>query len=934
MASVEEGEIVEDCVTNYYFVDSNQNPLSFSCLPLKWNNNDDGGHDERKVESTKHAFLQGIAVDGCQQIHWKVTAWKFVLTCTLPEIYVLLDAEGGRWIKLQRPQKSYEDIIRTVLISVHCLHFMKKNSEESSIALWKHVRKTFSAYEVPPSKKDLLDHMQWIKEAVFRDKDIAKAKNLPTFLSEMSGKRKGLSEDNRIEKRAKFIVSEEDDDNDDHYDSCEAEGDQLFDRVCAFCDDGVVKEDAYDLFIQLYNLVLALLVNLWVIAAHKFMPYRFLCAKIANIKSINALFVVFPCISATCGHFYHPQCVSELIFPREKNKAQVLQKQIQAGEAFTCPAHICFICRQGESADAAQRHTTANAYQGCPEKNISFQQDDEKNIPQRAWEKLLINRILIYCMDHKICRNILTPKRDHLLFPEVGGNKDQYPSVLRPEKLHVMSERRSKVYGILTDEVTLKKLPKGITDDFIKNKEKKPFEKVGKINSSASMIRPQSISTYEWRKPNNPSAMGRFKSTVKSGKPLSSSSMGGVSEKGAIANIPSKKARTLRTPEMRKRFLLAFLRKEEYVLQEYDVRIQILINNSMSSFNEEEFLAEQRRKCVNTSSQLSRVVNTITLGKVECLVQAIQAAMKKLQEGGTIEDAKAVCEPAILSQSIKWKKKLHVLLAPFIHGMRYTSFGRHFTKVEKLKQVVSRLRWYVQDGDTACILNRTKTTSKSQDDNLSFALYPTTARNSVKIVDFCCGSNDFSCLMKEELERMGRKCSFKNYDLIQPKNDFNFEKRDWMSVGLGELPEGSNLIMGLNPPFGVQASLANQFIEKALSFMPKLLILIVPKETERLDMKEIPYDLIWEDDQILSGKSFYLPGSVDVHDQRMEQWNLEPPPLYLWSRPDWTIKHNSVALEYGHLLPNQGMGHDFPTFVNGYGDINSILEESIPEADI
>jgi len=40
-------------------------------------------------------------------------------------------------------------------------------------------------------------------------------------------------------------------------------------------------------------------------------------------------------------------------------------------------------------------------------------------------------------------------------------------------------------------------------------------------------------------------------------------------------------------------------------------------------------------------------------------------------------------------------------------------------------------------------------------------------------------------------------------------------------------------IMGLNPPFGFKASLANQFINKALTFKPKLIILIVPKETER-----------------------------------------------------------------------------------------------------
>ena len=95
--------------------------------------------------------------------------------------------------------------------------------------------------------------------------------------------------------------------------------------------------------------------------------------------------------------------------------------------------------------------------------------------------------------------------------------------------------------------------------------------------------------------------------------------------------------------------------------------------------------------------------------------------------------------------------------------------------------------------------------------------------------------------------------------------------------------------MGLNPPFGVKASLANKFINKALSFKPKLIVLIVPKETERyapyscwqnilltspshisfweffflcafivwlsrLDQKKIPYDLIWEDSECLAGK--------------------------------------------------------------------------------
>lgn len=38
-----------------------------------------------------------------------------------------------------------------------------------------------------------------------------------------------------------------------------------------------------------------------------------------------------------------------------------------------------------------------------------------------------------------------------------------------------------------------------------------------------------------------------------------------------------------------------------------------------------------------------------------------------------------------------------------------------------------------------------------------------------QIVDFCCGSNDFSCLMNTKLEETGKKCLYKNYDLFQAK---------------------------------------------------------------------------------------------------------------------------------------------------------------------
>lgn len=66
------------------------------------------------------------------------------------------------------------------------------------------------------------------------------------------------------------------------------------------------------------------------------------------------------------------------------------------------------------------------------------------------------------------------------------------------------------------------------------------------------------------------------------------------------------------------------------------------------------------------------------------------------------------------------------------------------------------------------------------------------------------------------------------------QNDFNFTKKDWFHVTREDLPfEGRRLIMGLNPPFGVNAALANKFVEHALTWEPKLVVLIVPPVTRR-----------------------------------------------------------------------------------------------------
>ncbi|KAK1305838.1 hypothetical protein QJS10_CPA10g01897 [Acorus calamus] len=259
------------------------------------------------------------------------------------------------------------------------------------------------------------------------------------------------------------------------------------------------------------------------------------------------------------------------------------------------------------------------------------------------------------------------------------------------------------------------------------------------------------------------------------------------------------------------------------------------------------------KKKKSVSKEMPREEIGVRTKTPKILDKAVRTALQKLKEGSSIEDAKAVCEPEIVNQIIKWRNKFKVYLAPFLHGLRYTSFGRHFTKKEKLQEVVEKLHWYVSDGDM--------------------------------IVDFCCGANDFSCFMKQKLDETGKKCLFKNYDIIQSKNDFGFVKKDWMTVQRNDLSKCSELIIGLNPPFGVKAALANKFIDKALQFKPKLVILIVPEETERyvthssslyitrscttshicsaihvrLDKKKQPeYDLIWEDRKSLSNLALQI----------------------------------------------------------------------------
>ncbi|KAM7492749.1 hypothetical protein LguiA_035670 [Lonicera macranthoides] len=875
-SSDDEGETVPQAVSNYHFVNDKDEPISFAELPVTW-------HEDKTPDGgNKQIFLHGTTDNGLQKVYKLVTAWKFDLSFARPEISVL--SKENNWISLLKPRKSFEDTIRTILITVHCLHYLKKNPEVSGKALWDHLSKVPSLHEIRPSENDLVVHMNFIADAVKRDEGLAKSKFLVTFLEDKPRKREAIDEDVGNKTMSGFITDDYMIDENEE-DGSDEEAD-LFDSVCAICDNGGkilpcegrclrsfhatvdAGSDSICESLGLSDEQVEAIQNFFCKNCQYKQHQCFACGKLGSSdKSTGA--EVFSCVSATCGRFYHPHCVAKLLH-RDEAAAEELEKKIAAGDSFTCPIHKCCVCKQGENKMepglqfAVCRRCPKSYHRKCLPRKISFEDLEDEGIIQRAWEGLIPDRILIYCLKHEIDDEIGTPIRDHIKFPNIGPKKKR-PALELPSSREEVTLKERSLASKDTSGKRIVKLQKGVDKASSAIKQGDSSRKREPILSGSVASKKQKLTNASREPLNKASSTSASKTSLgemlyaymnKDSEPVKSSkddtTVSELEQTQTAKPLPKKLSSSPPLDADSKR------------------RIMALMKEATSSVTLEEIVKQHKVPSTHTSSSRYLVDKTITLGKVEGSIEAVRAALKKLEdEKCTIEDAKAVCEPGILNQIIKWKSKLRVYLAPFLLGMRYTSFGRHFTKVDKLREIANILRWYVQDGDT--------------------------------VVDFCCGANDFSCLVKKRLDEMGKNCSYKNYDVLQAKSDFNFEKRDWMTVTPKELPPGSQLIMGLNPPFGVHASLANKFINKALEFRPKLIVLIVPQETERLDKKKSPYDLVWEDDELLAGKAFYFPGSVDINDKQIDQWNNSTPPLYLWSRPDWTAKYKAIAQQHGHL---------------------------------
>ncbi|CAN0911584.1 Protein ENHANCED DOWNY MILDEW 2 [Linum grandiflorum] len=907
-SSDDEGDAGPKSVSEYHFEDDEQEPISFSVLPVKWSDDDDSRPGNGKG-GVQQIFLRGAADRGLQTVFKPVKAWKFDLSNAFAEISVL--TKDNSWIKLLKPRKSFEAMIRTTLVTVQFLHLVKRSPDSSGKPIWDNLSKTFSTYEVRPSQDDLIDHMDLIREAVSRDASLKKCKLLLSFLEEKPRKKTMADKDKQTVKMSGFLVDDADEGIFEASDEEDDSNDDLFDSVCAFCDNGgeilccegkcmrafhATKDDGEESFCESLGLSKKKVDEMqnFVCKNCEYEQHQcFACGDLGcSKKSSDA--EVFRCANATCGYFYHPHCVAKWLHPGDKVAAEELEKKIASRESFLCPIHKCCHCNQGENKQipdlqfAVCRRCPTAYHSKCLPKEIHIAKDEdeadggeeEDDIVDRGWKNLLPNRILLYCLKHEIESDLGTPVRDHIKFP--GSEVKRSTIEEKMSKSKTLLEKQTTIADSSSGKIaskgrTLNSLSPRQHESIDKGKKKLSssysFKSAGTGDSAMSF--PRERKKVVPPKIDGSAASGRKKSSLgdklfdlmntSSGENLAKQERNESRVKRASSNTNAqKKPAGVDLPELD---------------ADSERRLLALIKSASSSVSMADIVNKYKAPSTHVYSSRTAVDKTITLGKVEGAVEAVRTAAKKLENNCSIEDAKAVCEPGVLGQIFKWKNKLRVYLAPFLHGMRYTSFGRHFTKPEKLAEIVNKLHWYVESGDM--------------------------------IVDFCCGANDFSWQMKNKLEEMGKKCSYKNYDLFRPKNAFNFEKRDWMTVKPHELrKQGSNLIMGLNPPFGVRASLANKFIDKALEFKPKLIILVVPPETQRLDDKNPPYDLVWEDYESLGGKSFYLPGSVDDTDKIMDQWNATAPVLYLWSRHDFTKAHKAIAEKRGHVVSRQEGSRD------------------------
>jgi hypothetical protein len=240
------------------------------------------------------------------------------------------------------------------------------------------------------------------------------------------------------------------------------------------------------------------------------------------------------------------------------------------------------------------------------------------------------------------------------------------------------------------------------------------------------------------------------------------------------------------------------------------------------------------RQPVPYNKALKRTVEPSVLGSWEV---ALGYAFDQFNRFGSINDSAvvSVLGTRALEKIARQYDEQAMALAPYLHGNRYSSYGRHFTRRNLLELVASRLAFFLRNDDC--------------------------------VVDFSCGTNEFVPLVKRAAVKQGIRVTGRAYDIIVARDCTDFVLKSWFDTRKDELPPGKQLVIGLNPPFGKDSKLAKKFVEHAAQFHPRIMVLIVPPGTE----VPLNYHVLYEDRHSCRGEMFYVPGSSHA------SWNKEYP---------------------------------------------------------
>ena len=189
---------LSETVSEYYLMNEEEQPICFSVLPIKWSENE--GLDAH----ASPVYLHGSIDNGLQKIYKQVVAWKVDIRSIHPQVWLL--SKDQRWFKVIKPRKSYEATIRSVLVTLKCLSYLRKNPNSSDRSLWENVEPTFRhesfmstvdvisilscfcynfstdflcrLFENGASKRDLLKHLSLVKMMLERYEEFSRSEVL------------------------------------------------------------------------------------------------------------------------------------------------------------------------------------------------------------------------------------------------------------------------------------------------------------------------------------------------------------------------------------------------------------------------------------------------------------------------------------------------------------------------------------------------------------------------------------------------------------------------------------------------------------------------------------------------------------------------------------------------------------------------------------